>query len=223
MEQRDFLIQAEDHILGEFNTPILDKEPIWKILNAHMTFIYAYKMINGVLEICRIPLEKFTEMLSKSNDDEEVFRHYYVIYLLDSYMYSVKDMNAYNRKMHDQQLSKKLSGFADAEIYGEDFYCDVNVSHYAKPCDFQCSDCELIDSDAGLELKDLQDGQKQDVLSSSTNKQKEKTIWNLKLHESINIEEHDDWVTRVPGGWLYRTHNTSTFVKYVERYLSVEH
>lgn len=213
MEQRDFLIQAAHNILGEFNTPILDKEPIWKILNAHMTFIYAYKMINGVLEICRIPLEEFTEMLSKSNDDEEVFRHYYVIYLLDSYMYSVQDMDAYNKKMHDQQLSEKL----------EDFYCDVNASTGTKPCDFQCSDCVLMDSDEGIEIDNLQDWQKQDVLSSPTNKPKEKTIWDLKLHESINIEEHDDWVTRVPGGWLYRTHNTSTFVKYVKRYLSVEH
>ncbi len=73
MKQRDFLVQAAHKILGEFNTPILDKVPIWKILNAHMTYIYAYKMINGVLEICRIPLEEFTDMLSKSNDDKEVF------------------------------------------------------------------------------------------------------------------------------------------------------
>lgn len=179
MKLGDFLIQAADNILGGFNIPILDKEPIWKILNAHKTFIYAYKTIDKVQEICEIPLEEFTKMLSKSNDDEEVFRYYNVIYLLDSFMYDVHDMDAYNKKMHDQRLSEKL----------EDFNCDEN----------------------------LKDWQKQDVLSSSTNKPKEKTIWDLKLHESLHIADYKYWVTRVPGGWLYKKDNTSTFVKYVEK------
>ena len=33
-------------------------------------------------------------------------------------------------------------------------------------------------------------------------KNKEKTIYNLKLHEGILIDPHI-YITRVPGGWLY--------------------
>ena len=31
-----------------------------------------------------------------------------------------------------------------------------------------------------------------------------KTIYDLELHEKIYIDNEDAWVTRVPGGWLYK-------------------
>jgi hypothetical protein len=38
---------------------------------------------------------------------------------------------------------------------------------------------------------------------------KEKTIYDLALHESIGINNDNGriWVTRVPGGWIYETPN----------------
>jgi hypothetical protein len=35
-----------------------------------------------------------------------------------------------------------------------------------------------------------------------------KTIYELKLHESMSIDE-DLWVLRVPGGWVYRFYEES--------------
>ena len=43
----------------------------------------------------------------------------------------------------------------------------------------------------------------------------EKTIWNLKLHEKMNVGEFV-WVLRVPGGWLYGWGEDTTFVPYSE-------
>lgn len=50
----------------------------------------------------------------------------------------------------------------------------------------------------------------------------EKTIYDLKLHESIKVRGRL-WVSRVPGGWLYEyLGSTSVFVPYNDEFFPVE-
>jgi hypothetical protein len=39
-------------------------------------------------------------------------------------------------------------------------------------------------------------------------------IYDMKLHDAIEIARGITYVVRVPGGWLYTSHNTSVFVPY---------
>ena len=42
---------------------------------------------------------------------------------------------------------------------------------------------------------------------------KEKTVWDLEIHEKLKVNNTVD-VLRVPGGWIYAWYNTHVFVPY---------
>lgn len=50
----------------------------------------------------------------------------------------------------------------------------------------------------------------------------QKTIYDLGLHEILGTEKH--WITRVPGGWLYKFfhHDSLVFVPYNEEFKEKE-
>lgn len=47
-------------------------------------------------------------------------------------------------------------------------------------------------------------------------------IYNLKLHESLYIEDGDITVLRVPGGWVYKTGQNQVFVPFIQSFVHDE-
>lgn len=121
MNKEDFLSIAEPDMIETFTIPIINNEPVWKILNAEgNVYVYAYNTSNVVEAI---ELEDFTRMLSTG----ELSIHYYVIYLLG------EEVNI--KKEEYQQPSEKSVSH----------YCETNVTLGNAPCLNQCKDCELMD------------------------------------------------------------------------------
>ena len=121
MNKEDFLSIAESDMISSFTIPILNNEPIWKILNAEGP-IYIYGCTNDRL-VEPIALEEFGRMLSS----KELSNHYYYIYLVGI------EVNI--KKEEYQQPSEKM----------ESHYCETNVTLGNAPCLNQCKDCELMD------------------------------------------------------------------------------